>query len=468
MTKPPTRSTTSTTAVIMAAGLGTRMRSRTPKLLHEVCGRPMLAYVIDAAREATGARPLVVYSSHTAALCEVFAGQVDCALQDEPRGTADAVRAALDLLPRDVTEIAVINGDIPLIDPAMIAALIAERRAEMAVVALLTIEAYEPDGLGRVVRDEDDHVMRVVEEKDATEDELDIDEINSGVYAFDVGWLRRRLGDIAPSPVTGELYLPSIVALARADHRPIATVEVEDDGTLYGINDRAQLASAEIDMRLRINERHMLAGVTMLMPNATHIEAGVVLDEDVTLEPNVFLAGVTRIGRGSVITSGSRVVDSVIGERCTITSSVIESSIVEDDVRIGPFSHLRAGTRVESGAEIGNFAEIKKSRLGRGTKQHHFSYIGDAEVGARVNVGAGTITCNYDGSSKHRTVIEDDCFIGSDATLVAPVRIAKGSYIGAGSTISKDTPPGQLTVARARQVSIPRWTPPRKKPAGTK
>ncbi len=285
----------------------------------------------------------------------------------------------------------------------------------------------------------------------------EIEAIPSGRNLGENGVDGRRLGDIAPSPVTGELYLPSIVALARADHRPIATVEVEDDGTLYGINDRAQLASAEIDMRLRINERHMLAGVTMLMPNATHIEAGVVLDEDVTLEPNVFLAGVTRIGRGSVITSGSRVVDSVIGERCTITSSVIESSIVEDDVRIGPFSHLRAGTRVESGAEIGNFAEIKKSRLGRGTKQHHFSYIGDAEVGARVNIGAGTITANFDGRAKHRTVIGDDAFIGSDTILRAPVTVGEGSVTGAGSVVTKDVPPGKLAVgvpARIRERRV--------------
>jgi bifunctional UDP-N-acetylglucosamine pyrophosphorylase/glucosamine-1-phosphate N-acetyltransferase len=418
----------------------------------------MLAYVLEAASAATRMRPLVVYSPATAAVREAFADAADFALQDEPRGTADAIRAALEVVAPDATEVVVLSGDVPLIDPDVIEALLAERREEQAVMALLTVETYSPEGLGRVVRDDDDRVARVVEERDASDEELDLTEINAGIYAFDVAWVRRRLPDVRPSPTSGELYLPELVALARQDRRPVVAYEVEDDGTLLGINDRTQLGEASSVMRMRINRRHMLAGVTILDTARTVIDAAVEIAEDVTIEPGVVLRGATRVGRGTVIRTGSQLFDSTVGERCEIWASVLESAVVEDDVRIGPFSHLRPGAWIGAGAELGNFAEVKASRIGRRTRQHHFSYIGDADIGEDVNIGAGTITANYDGRRKHRTTIGEGAFIGSDTILRAPVTVGEGAITGAGSVVTRDVPPGKLAVgvpARIRSRSAP-------------
>lgn len=433
------------------------MRSRTPKLLHAVCGRPMLAYVLDAARLATGERPLVVYSAATEALRAVFGEDADFALQDQQRGTADAVRAALDVLPADVGEIVVLSGDVPLIQPQDIDDLVVARRDTGAVMALLTVDAFDPEGLGRVVRDADDRVIRVVEEKDATSEERELTEINAGIYAFDVAWLRKRLPDVKPSAATGELYLPVLIEFARADHRPVAALLVEEDGSLQGINDRTQLASAEMDMRLLINGRHMLAGVTMIDPASNQIDATVQLAEDVTLEPNVILRGTTSIGRDTVVRAGSQLFNATIGEGCLIWSSVIEDSVVANGVKVGPYAHVRGGSEIGEGVQLGNFAEVKMSRLGPGTKQHHFSYIGDAHVGSNVNIGAGTVTANYDGRAKHRTTIGDGAFIGSDTILRAPVTIGEGAYTGAGAVVTGDVPAGMLAVgvpARIRERNV--------------
>jgi bifunctional UDP-N-acetylglucosamine pyrophosphorylase/glucosamine-1-phosphate N-acetyltransferase len=414
----------------------------------------MLAYVIEAARAATGERPLVVYSAATQAIVDVFRDDADFALQDEPRGTADAVRAGLDALDADLDAIVVLSGDVPLIEPEDIDELAQARLETGAVMALLTVDAFDPEGLGRIVRDADDRVIRIVEEKDATPEERQLTEINAGVYAFDVPWLRKRLPDVRPSPATGELYLPALVELARADHRPVAALQVEEDGSLQGINDRSDLASAELEMRLQINERHMLAGVTMLDPARTHVDATVTLAEDVTLEASVVLRGTTSIGRDTVVRIGSQLFNAVVGEGCLIWSSVIEDSVVEDGSRIGPLAHIRGGSHIGQGAEVGNFAEVKASRIGRGTKQHHFSYIGDADLGSGVNIGAGTITANYDGRRKHRTTIGDGAFIGSDTILRAPITVGPGAYTGAGSVVTRDVPAGKIAVgvpARIRE-----------------
>ena len=400
----------------------------------------MLDYVIEAATEATGRPPLVVISPATESVRDAVVPGVGFAVQDEPRGTADAVRAALDVLPPDVSEIVVLSGDVPLVTALHVTTLLDMRRADRAVIALATVDVLDPTGLGRVVRDADERVERIVEERDATEEQLDITEINAGLYAFDVAWLRQRLPDVPRSPVTGELYLPLLVAFARADRRPVATLELPEDGSLSGINDRAQLSDAEVSMRLRINDTFMRAGVTMADPASTFIDATVELAQDVTLEAGVILRGSTRVGRDSVIRAGSQLYDSVVGERCTIWSSVLESATVEDDVRIGPFSHLRPGARVGARAEVGNFAEIKSATLGARSKQHHFSYLGDALVGEGVNIGAGTVTANYDGRAKHRTVIGDGAFIGSDSILRAPVTIGEGAVTGAGSVVTHDVP----------------------------
>ena len=328
--------------VILAAGLGTRMKSRKPKVLHELCGRPMLAFVLDAAREVSGRRPLVVYSPATAVIAEAFAGQADFAAQAETLGTADAVRAAMAVAPEEVGEVLVLSGDVPLVQADLLAELVDLRRARNAAMALVAVHSFDPEGLGRVVRSNDGgQVLRIVEQKDATPDELDIEEINAGVYAFDAAWLRRRIGDIKPSPVSGEFYLPELVTLAREDRRPVVSLEVEDDGTLTGINDRSQLAAAELELRMIVNERHMLAGVTMIDPIRTYVDVTVELARDVVLEPGVVLRGTTRIGEGTRVGAGSQIIDTVVGRDCVISASVLEESEVEDGARIGPFSHLR-------------------------------------------------------------------------------------------------------------------------------
>ena len=443
--------------VVLAAGLGTRMKSRRPKVLHELCGRPMLAYVLDVAHEVSGRRPLVVYSPATEAITEVFAADADFALQAEPLGTADALRAALAAVPAEIAEILVLSGDVPLVQPDLLAELVDIRRARNAAMALVAVHAADPSGLGRVVRSEDGgQVLRVVEDRDADPEELEIEEINAGIYAFDAEWLRGRIGDVKPSPVSGEFYLPELVTLAREDRRPVVSLEVEDDGTLAGINDRSQLAEAELELRMTINQRHMLAGVTMVDPLRTYVDSTVELGVDVVLEPGVVLRGRTKIGKGTRIGSGSQIIDTVVGRDCFIWASVLECSEVEDEVQIGPFSHLRPKSSIGRKAKLGNFAEVKGSRLDPGVQQHHFSYIGDAQVGEGTNVGAGTITCNYDGVKKHKTIIGRDVFLGSDTMLVAPIELGDGARTGAGSVVTKDVPAGMLALGVPARLRKPR------------
>jgi len=443
--------------VILAAGLGTRMKSRKPKVLHELCGRPMLAFVLDAAREVSGRSPLVVYSPATAAVAEAFAGQADFAVQAEPLGTADALKAALAVVADDIGEILVLSGDVPLVQTDLLAELVDMRRARNAAMALVSVHAADPEGLGRVIRSDDGgRVLRIVEQRDATPEELEIDEINAGVYAFDAAWLRGRVGDVQPSPVSGEFYLPALVALALEDRRPVVSLEVEDDGTLAGINDRSQLAAAESELRMMINERHMLAGVTMIDPARTYVDATVELAADVVLEPGVILRGRTRIGAGTRVGSGSQIIDTIVGRDCLVWASVLECSEVEDEVQIGPFSHLRPKSSIGRKVRLGNFAEVKASRLDEGVQQHHFSYIGDAELGERTNVGAGTITCNYDGAKKHKTKIGKGVFLGSDTMLIAPIELGDGARTGAGSVVTKDVPAGMLALGVPARLRKPR------------
>jgi bifunctional UDP-N-acetylglucosamine pyrophosphorylase/glucosamine-1-phosphate N-acetyltransferase len=449
----------------MAAGLGTRMRSRTPKLLHELCGRPMVAYVVDAGRAVTGQRPLVVYSPATAGVRDVLGADVVYALQAEPRGTGDAVAAAVAALPEDADEILVLTGDAPLVEPSLLEELLEERRLDQAAIALVAVDAIDPGALGRVIRDEAGTVDRIVERKDATDEELAVNEINSGLYAFDAGWLRGRIGSLTASPRTGELYLTELVELAREDGRLVVALTVEDDGRLLGINDRAELAQAEWDLRTRLNGDHMRAGVTMRDPSTVYVDATVTLATDVTVEPNVIIRGRTSIGEGSTIGAGSQIVDSTIGAGCLVWASIVESSTVEDGARIGPFSHLRPGSIVGAGAEVGNFAELKNARLGPNVKQHHVSYLGDAELGAGTNVGAGTITANFDGQTKHRTTIGERVFLGVDTMLRAPLTVGDDARTGAGAVVTRDVPPGKLAVGVPARIRELRQKPEVAKPA---
>ncbi len=460
---PGPGSATAAVAVVMAAGLGTRMRSSTPKVLHSMCGRPMLAYVLDAwASTADGAAsgmPVVVYSPAVVAVSEVFADRATFALQDEPRGTGDAVRAALAAVPDGTTEILVLSGDVPLVTGADLEAILEARRADDAAIAVASVFAADPAHLGRVVRGEFGTVERIVEAKDATAEELVNNETNAGLYAFDAAWLRRRIGALAPSPLSGEVYLTDLVELAREDGRIVSAVGFEDDGRFDGINDRSQLAAAEWSLRVRLNEAHMANGVTMRDPSTVYLDWTVELGADVTLEPNVILRGTTTVGDGAVIGSGSQLVDATIGRQAQVWASVVESSTVEDGATVGPFSHLRPGSIVGAGASVGNFAELKNTHLGAGAKQHHVSYLGDAEVGADANIGAGAITANYDGTSKHPTTIGRGAFIGVDTMLVAPVTVGDGARTGAGAVVTHDVPPGKLAVGVPARIREPRQGP---------
>jgi len=456
---PGPASPTGTVAVVLAAGLGTRMKSAVPKVLHPLCGRPMLAYVLDAWAStedgAAGGRPVVVFSPTVAALIDVFAERAVFALQAEPRGTGDAIAAALAVVHPDATEILVLSGDVPLVTGADLDAILDARREDDAAIALASVFAADPAQLGRVVRGDFGTVERIVEAKDATPEELAGNEINAGLYAFDAAWLRRRIGALTPSGATGELYLTDLVGLARDDGRIVSAVGFEDDGRFDGINDRSQLAAAEWTMRVRLNEAHMRDGVTMRDPSTAYIDWTVDLGADVTLEPNVILRGATIVGDGSVIGAGSQLIDATIGARVQVWASIIESSIVEDEATVGPFSHLRPGSVVGRGAAVGNFAELKNTHLGAGSKQHHVSYLGDTEVGEGVNIGAGAITANYDGTRKHHTTIGDGAFIGVDTMIVAPRVIGEGARTGAGAVVTRDVPPGKLAVgvpARIREI----------------
>ncbi|MBI2777390.1 MAG: bifunctional UDP-N-acetylglucosamine diphosphorylase/glucosamine-1-phosphate N-acetyltransferase GlmU [Chloroflexi bacterium] len=440
------------------------MLSRTPKVLHPLCGRPMLAYVLDAwaelAAEAATAPPVIVYSPAVAAVRDArFTGDPVFALQDEPRGTADAVRAGLAAVPDDAEEILVLSGDVPLVLGPQLQAVLEQRRLDDAAIALASVFAGVPGSLGRVVRSEFGTVERIVEARDATADELESNEVNAGCYAFDAAWLRRRIGSVKPSASTGELYLTELVRLAREDGRIVSAVGFDDDGTFDGINDRAQLAQAEWALRVRRNEAHMRAGVTMRDPSTVYLDWDVTLAADVTLEPNVILRGTTSVGEGSRIGPGTSIVASTIGRDCTVWASVVERSTIGDEVTIGPYSHLRPGSTVGRGAEIGNFAELKNATLGEGVKQHHVSYLGDAELGARTNVGAGTITANWDGRTKNRTVIGEDVFLGVDTMLVAPASLGDGAKTGAGAVVTKPVPAGKLAVGVPARIREPRVRP---------
>ena len=432
------------------------MKSANPKVLHPLCGRPMLAYVLDAWDEAAAAagasptRPVIVYSPAVEAIRDVFADRADFALQDEPRGTGDAVRAAISAVPDDATEILILSGDVPLISATDLEAILEARRQDDAAIALATVFAADPAELGRIVRSEFGIVEAIVEFKDADEDQLANNEINSGLYAFDAAWLRRRIESLEPSPTTGELYLTELVRLAREDGRLVTAVAFEDDGRFDGINDRSQLAAAEWNLRVRRNEEHMRDGVTMRDPSTVYLDWDVTLAADVTLEPNVILRGGTSVGEGTVIGAGSQIIDSQIGARARVWASIIESSTIEDEATVGPISHLRPGSVVGRGAEVGNFAELKNAHLGAGSKQHHMSYLGDAELGEGVNIGAGTITANYDGTNKHRTTIGDGAFLGRRHDDRRAARHRKGRQDGRRGGRHEGRPGRQAGGRRAR------------------
>ena len=433
----------SLSVVILAAGLGTRMKSALPKVLHPLAGRPMVLYGVETAR-ALGAEAIVLVVGHGADQVRAVVGDgVLYAPQPEPLGTGHAVAQAAPLLRGRQGTTLVYYGDMPLLQPETLRRLAAAHEDTGATLTLLTLRADDPMGFGRILRDADGRVVGIVEDSVATPEQKRIRELNCGVYCFQSDWLWDNVAKLHKSP-KGEFFLTDLVAIAVAQGRRVEAVSTDDADQMLGINDRTHLARAEAIVRRRIAQRHMLSGVTFVDPLSTYVDADVQIAPDTVLYPNTHLQGKTRIGSRCRIGPNTIVRDSIIGDDCKVEASVVEEAVLEDCVDIGPFAHLRKGAHLARGVHMGNFGEVKNSYLGPGAKMGHFSYLGDAEVGANVNIGAGTITCNFDGERKHKTIIEEGAFIGSDTMLVAPVRIGKGAKTGAGSVVTRDVPPGAV------------------------
>ena len=447
--------------IVLAAGQGKRMNSGLPKVLHPLGGRPLLAHVVDAARALKPKQILVVHGHGGDKLRTAFGGaRVSWIEQARRLGTGHALAQALPRVARG-SEVLVLNGDVPLIRSETLARLVqAGRRA----LAICTSDLSDPSGYGRVLRDAKGRVTRIIEEKDASPRQRAIREWYAGFLAAPAARLSAWLSQVQNDNAQKEYYLTDVIGIAAARGVTIEAVKAEDRWEVAGVNSRGELALLERAHQNAQARRLLDAGVALADPGRIDVRGTLRCGRDVSIDVNCVFEGKVRLGDRVRVGPNCVLRDVTVAADTEIRAfSLLESAEVGARCVVGPYARLRPGASLADEVHVGNFVEIKASRLGAGTKANHLTYIGDAKVGRRVNVGAGTITCNYDGAEKHRTVIEDDCFIGSDATLVAPVRIARGSYIGAGSTVSKDTPAGQLTLARARQVSVPSWKPPRKK-----
>ncbi len=429
--------------IILAAGQGTRMKSEKPKILHPIAGKPMVQYALEAARTIGSLRPIVVIGYGADQVQATIGDQVDYLLQAPQLGTGHAVMQAHDKVDPDSEAIVVLYGDTPFIGAETLQRLLDAHHSASAVLSLITFTPADPELYGRIVRDADGRVVDIVEYKEATPEQRAIREVNSGIFCYQTVWLLSHLDHLQPRPGHGEYYLTDLVGIAAQENAIMATCSCAETEVL-GINDRVQLAAAERLMRERINTQHMLNGVTLIDPATTYIEASVTIGPDTIIYPGTHLRGQTTIGRECAIGPDTLVEDSVIGNQCEIVASLLEGATLEDRVDMGPFSHLRQGAYLCAGVHVGNFAEVKDSRLGPGTKQGHFSYLGNAMIGANVNIGAGTITCNYDGVKKYPTIIGDNSFIGSDTMLVAPVNLGKDARTGAGAVVTRDVADHEL------------------------
>ncbi len=443
--------------VVLAAGKGTRMKSKLPKVLHNICGATMLSYVLDAAHRAGAGRTIVVvgYGADQVA-CEV-AGRAQIVHQAEQLGTAHALLQAAPLLNDFSGDLLVLCGDTPLIEAGTLADLIKSHRSTGVTATVLTADPENPVGYGRVIRDNQGGIVKIIEEKDASPGEKRIHEVNTGIYCFKTDGLFADLSLLSPNNAQGEYYLTDIIEANVKRGRPVGTATLVNPMEMKGINDRVQLAEAERYMRLRILRELMLSGVTVTDPQSVFIDRKVKVGRDTIIYPHTFIEGDTVIGEDCVIGPCARLVSAVVGNGVSVQYSVVCESSMGDGCSIGPFSHLRPGNNLGRRVKVGNFSEIKKSVVGDGSKVSHLSYVGDAVLGKNVNIGAGTITCNYDGRNKWPTRLEDDVFIGSNTNLVAPVKIGAGSFTGAGSTITKDVPAGSLAVERSKQTIITGW-----------
>ena len=447
-------------SIVLAAGKGTRMKSGLIKVLHPAAGIPMISWPVAAARDA-GSEAIVLVIGHQAnAVQGAFRGASDIhfAMQQEQLGTGHAVACGLEVLSGFRGTILILCGDTPLLRPETIKTMLSAHRDNKATITVLTALMDDPYGYGRVIRDAAGQVKRIVEQKDADPEEQEIREINSGIYCMDADFLFAHIKGIGNNNAQKEYYLTDLLAIAVREGLPCLAQLTGDADEIMGVNDRAQLAEAGRILRRRINRNHMLNGVTIIDPEATYIDEGVTIGADTTIHPGC------HIGSGTVIGSGCEIENSVsisacrIGDDCHIkAASVLESSELGEDVAVGPMAHLRPGTVLRDKVKIGNFVETKKIVMGEGSKASHLTYLGDAEIGSNVNIGCGTITCNYDGVNKHRTIIGDEVFIGSDVQLVAPVSVGRNSLVAAGTTVTIDVPPDSLALSRVPQVNKEGW-----------
>ena len=440
-------------AIILAAGKGTRMKSDLPKVLHKVAGISMLEHVFRSVN-AINPEKTVTVIGHKAELVEqVLAGQTEFVRQTEQLGTGHAVMMAEPVLENLTGQTLVIAGDTPLITGESLKNLIDVHINHKNVATILTAEADNPFGYGRIVRNQHGEVLKIVEQKDASDFEQQIKEINTGTYVFDNARLFEALKNINTNNAQGEYYITDVIGIFRENGEKVGAYTLKDFDESLGVNDRVALATAESVMRRRINQQHMVNGVSFVNPDATYIDVDVEIAPEVQVEANVTLKGQTKIGAETILTNGTYIVDSVIGERTVITSSMIEESSVADGVTVGPYAHIRPGSSLAKDVHVGNFVEVKGSSIGENTKAGHLTYIGNSEVGANVNFGAGTITVNYDGQKKYKTIIGDNVFVGSNSTIIAPVELGDNSLVGAGSTITKDVPADAIALGRGRQIN---------------
>ena len=432
-------------AVVLAAGQGTRMRSDLPKVLHCIAGKPMLQYSLDLVAEMTDQPPVVVIGHKADEVKKEIGDQARYVVQQEQLGTAHAVQTAETLIGTQAELVLVLNADLPLILHDTIERMIECQQNNAGPLSILTVTTDNPRGFGRIIRAEDGSVLRIVEEAVASPEELQVKELNVGVYCIRTDWLWQALKQIKPSP-KGEYYLTDLVEIANRQGEKVQAVLAAEQEEAVGINNRVHLAEVEAIMHRRINRMWMESGVTMIDPTSCYIEAGVEIGRDTVIWPNTYLRGLTKVGHHCEIGPNSMLQDTRVGNHCTILQSMMEHAVLEDHVEIGPFGHLRKGAYLADHVHMGNFGEVKNSYLGKGSKMGHFSYMGDAEVGENVNIGAGTITCNYDGTHKNKTVIGANVFIGSDTMLVAPVNIGENATTGAGAVVNKDVPPNTIVV----------------------
>lgn len=454
--------------VILAAGQGTRMKSNLPKVLHPISGRPMIEHVLDTA-QTVSPDTITLIVGHQADIVRAKLGNVQkiqFAVQEPQLGTAHALQQAEPLLAGRSGALLLLSGDVPLLSPGTLKRLLETHRSSGAAATVVTATVERPYGYGRIVRSRG-RISRIVEERDASPTQRQIKEINSGIYAFDLEPLFEALRGIASQNAQGEFYLTDLVAIYRRRKLPVETLLIENAQEIRGINSRSELAEVSRLVRQKKNEELMAAGVTFIDPATTYVDPEAEIAADTVLHPGVIIEGRTRIGAACEIQAYVRISDSEIGDRVTINSfCLLSGAQVATGAALGPFAHLRPGTKIGENARIGNFVELKNTTLGPGSKANHLSYLGDATIGANVNVGAGTITCNYDGVNKHRTVIEDGAFIGSDSQLIAPVTVGKEAYVGAGSSIVSDVPAGALGIARSRQTNIEGWAERKKSRSG--